>query len=86
VKSSAEDMAIYYAGVPGFGVIMTRGGLTIENIGFLPVTFSGGTKKGLLVIADIKNDGKVGVFVVADPKDPYYTEEVRIAMTTTPSQ
>jgi hypothetical protein len=78
VKSSAEDMAIYYAGVPGFGVIMTRGGLTIENIGFLPVEFSDGVS-GLLVIADIKNDGKVGVFVVKNPKDPHYSDEYRIA-------
>jgi hypothetical protein len=76
VKSSAEDMAICYAGVPRFGVIMAREGLTIGDIGFLPVDFDDGTK-GLMVMAQIKGDGIVGIDIVREPK-PYYSVEYRV--------
>ncbi|MEM4707858.1 MAG: hypothetical protein QXL47_04570, partial [Candidatus Anstonellales archaeon] len=87
VKSSDEDMAIYDSRIStndprtGFGVIMARRGYRIERIGIIPVEFADGVK-GILIIADIRGDGLVGVILVKKPNDPFFSDEYRIEIAT----
>jgi len=74
VKLDDKTLDIYYAGIPGHGLIWImddNSPYTIENIGFLP------DEDVLGVFAEIKGDGIVGIAVRSTEKQ--FTEEMRIA-------
>ncbi|MGC8899300.1 MAG: hypothetical protein ACP5KP_02170, partial [Candidatus Micrarchaeia archaeon] len=77
VKMSNTHLNIFYAGVPGYGIIMImddNSPFTIGDIGFLP-SDEGKNGKFLTILVKIKDDQIVGIAV--SNRDKWFSEEMR---------
>jgi hypothetical protein len=79
VKLDDKTLDIYYAGIPGHGLIWImdkNSPYTIGDIGFLP-SDEGKNGKFLTILADIEGDGVVGIAISG--RDKWFSEEMRFA-------